>query len=232
MDEDRKIVAIIPAAGSGSRMESDTPKQYLGIYGKPIIQHTIEALASTGLFDSIVVAIAEDDSRFSKLQMDLSIPLRTVIGGDERIHSVYEAVLTVADELSNDDWIMVHDSVRPCISESDIKRLILTVEDHPCGGILAIPVTDTIKRVNKIYEINETVDRSELWHALTPQMFRATMLFDALKVRVNDYIQTATDESSVMESQGHKPIVVESHASNIKVTYPEDLKLAENILSS
>ncbi len=231
MSNNSKVIAIIPAAGSGTRMGISRPKQYLEINGISIIQHTIERLASFQLVDGIVVALAEDDAYFDKLQFDLDIPLNTVVGGEERIHSVYNAAKSLQTAVDNDDFFMVHDSVRPCVCHDDVDRLLLAAQQHPCGALLAAPVTDTIKRVDQVHEVCETVNRENLWRALTPQVFRATMLTQALKVRVYDYIQSVTDEASVMEAQGHKPLIVEGRSDNIKITHADDLKLAEIILS-
>ncbi len=207
------------------------PKQYLKINGKTILQHTIERLAGFQLVDGIIVALAEHDTYFKKLNIDLDIPLNTVTGGEERIHSVYNAVRSMQTAVDNDDFFMVHDSVRPCVSFDDVDRLLIAARNHPCGGLLATPITDTIKRMDQAHEVSETVDRENLWRALTPQIFRATMLAEALKLRVYDYIHSVTDEASVMETQGHKPMIVEGRSDNIKITRPEDLKLAEIILS-
>lgn len=226
-----KVIAIIPAAGIGSRMGEAVPKQYLKINGKPILQHTIERLAGYRLIDGIIIALAEDDTYFKKLELNLDIPINTVVGGDERIHSVYNAARSLQTAVDNDDFFLVHDSVRPCVSFDDVDRLLIAAKQHPCGGLLATPVTDTIKRMDQEHEVSETVDRENLWRALTPQVFRAAMLTQALKVRVHDYIHSVTDEASVMETQGHKPMIVEGRSDNIKITHTEDLKYAEIILS-
>ena len=224
--------AIVPAAGSGSRMGNSQPKQYLPLQGKPILQHTLERL-SLPRIKGIVVCIAENDSDWQTLTLPETII--SVIGGTERCHSVLNGLQALQQHAQPNDWVLVHDAARPCVRPSDIDKLMTQLAEHPVGGLLAIPVRDTMKRVaafepmgtgKQEVEVVETVNRENLWHALTPQMFRLAALTFALQNVLNQH-EIVTDESQAMEKLGHRPVLIEGHADNIKVTLPQDLKLAE-----
>lgn len=225
-----KLVAIVPAAGIGSRMRADRPKQYLCLLGKCVLQHTLERLAKHPAIEDIVVAVAEDDPWFASLSLPENATIHRVSGGKERAESVLNG-LTRAVEL-NADWVLVHDAARPCLLQEDIERLIASVlgQPQPVGGILAHPVRDTMKRASQSDLIEQTLDRSSMWHALTPQMFCAQTLLVALQKGLQDK-QTITDEASAMELNGFSPQLVMGSASNIKITHPEDLALAEFYLT-
>ncbi|SHE80224.1 2-C-methyl-D-erythritol 4-phosphate cytidylyltransferase [Vibrio gazogenes] len=219
------ISVVIPAAGVGRRMLTDKPKQYLTIHGKTILEHTVEKLRGHPQVGKVVIAVSDDDPYFSQLSLASDPEIIRVAGGQERSDSVFAALDYVVKHHPT-TWVMVHDAARPCVRLSDIDRLIEAVISHDVGGILATPVRDTMKRSNSGQDIIATVERENLWHALTPQMFRTAELHRALSRVINQHI-AVTDEASVMEWHGDKPRIVLGRADNIKVTQPEDLALAE-----
>jgi len=222
---------VIPAAGVGRRMGGGLPKQYLRLRDCPIILHTLKKLASTPLIEGVIVVIGKDDPYWPELNIPTDIPVRVITGGEHRVHSVWKGVESIAPELNNNDWILVHDAARPCVRNADIVKLVDAVSDHDCGGILATPVRDTMKQSLGNNVIKTTLDRSTMWHALTPQMFRATLLYEALKAGLK-YPDKITDEASALELLGYSPLLVEGHADNIKITRPEDLALADFYLKN
>jgi len=218
--------AVIPAAGVGKRMRSDTPKQYLPLGDKPVIVHTIERLAAHSKIKGLVVAVSEDDGYWPDLEYTIDKPLWRAPGGVERCHSVLNALHVLSSHADDNDWVLVHDAARPCVRADDISLLIDAIDDDAIGGLLAIPVRDTMKRSTNENTVVDTLDRSCLWHALTPQMFRLGQLRDALAQALENE-SLVTDESSAMELAQYKPVLVEGHGDNIKITRPEDLMLAE-----
>lgn len=217
--------AVIPAAGVGRRMKSDVPKQYLEIQGKTLMEHTLQRLLDFSLLERLVVLLGEDDEYYQDIKLLRDPRVILAKGGRERYHSVMNG-LSVLDELAEDtDWILVHDIARPCIRRSDLDWLVKALEEHPVGGLLGLPVRDTMKRSNDEGEIAQTVDRVNLWHALTPQMFRLKPLIDSLNLAMEVNAEV-TDEASAMEFAGYKPLMVEGHGDNIKVTRSSDLALA------
>ncbi len=222
--------AIIPAAGVGRRIESETPKQYLHINGKTILEYSIELFLNHNLIDGVVIVLSEDDRIWSSLQIDQKDKLITTIGGVERFHSVLNGLIALDSQLDEDDWVLVHDAARPCLEIGDIDKLINTISTHPTGGILAMPVKDTMKRSKTDNLILKTVEREGLWHALTPQMFRYKKLRQAIESAIKENIPI-TDEAQAIEQTGERPMLVEGSARNIKVTRPEDLALASFYLS-
>ncbi|MCP3697670.1 MAG: 2-C-methyl-D-erythritol 4-phosphate cytidylyltransferase [Aliivibrio sp.] len=218
------IVAIVPAAGVGSRMKADRPKQYLVLNGKTILEHTIEQLLSYPLIENVVVAITDGDPYFPELAIAQDSRVIRVSGGKERADSVLSG-LSYVQENQLTEWVMVHDAARPCIRHSDIEKLIDDVIPEHVGGILATPVRDTMKQANTDTTIEKTIDRSVLWHALTPQLFTAELLYLALKIGLDKGL-SITDESSAIELMGHQPKLVQGRADNLKITQPEDLDLA------
>jgi 2-C-methyl-D-erythritol 4-phosphate cytidylyltransferase len=221
---------VVPAAGVGSRMQADKPKQYLPLLGQTILEHTLERLLSLSGLQGVVVVLSKED-RFGRDLPLLQDP-RIVIadGGAERGDSVLNGLSVLSDRLTSDDWVLVHDAARPCVAAADIEKLLSDLRDHPVGGILGTPVSDTIKRVDQNI-IQETVDRSILWQAQTPQMFRYGLLQKALSEALSQAI-TITDEASALEAAGFTPAIVEGRRDNIKVTRPEDLPVAELILKA
>ena len=226
MKKNQKIWVIIPAAGVGRRMGSDVPKQYLLLNDKPVIEHTLNIFKSHPAVSEIVVAISNEDEYWSSVNTSSSNIIHKTDGGKERCDSVLNGLEFLQNKADVDDWVLVHDAARPCLREKDLNLLLDTLIQHDVGGILAVPVRDTMKRSEKDSNlIAETVERENLWHALTPQMFRYKLLNDALKSALNEN-KTITDEASAIEHAGYKPVLVEGHADNIKITRPEDLALA------
>ncbi|MCK5092685.1 MAG: 2-C-methyl-D-erythritol 4-phosphate cytidylyltransferase [Gammaproteobacteria bacterium] len=221
---------IIPAAGSGSRMGADLPKQYLQFAGKTVIEHTLSRFGGHPKISGIVVALSSQDKTWDKLQYKCSKILIKAEGGAERCHSVLNALRELSDHANEQDWVLVHDAARPCIQSEDIDYLIHELGNHPVGGLLAVPVRDTMKRSDNSGTVQETVERENLWHALTPQMFRLGDLRDAMAKAISDGIEV-TDEASAMEYVGKQPKLVKGQWSNIKITHPEDLALAEFYLN-
>lgn len=224
--------AVVPAAGTGRRMGSETPKQYLPLAGRPVIEHTLRRLAAHPAISGIVVAVREEDHFWTELQptLELSVPLHAVHGGVERCHSVLNALEALALLSDSEDWVLVHDAARPCLTQNDISRLIEALREHPAGGLLGTPVSDTVKQIGGTGEIAATVDREHLWRALTPQMFRRKALHDALQGALSAGL-LVTDDASAMELAGWAPRMVEGRADNIKITSPGDLALAEFYLA-
>ena len=221
--------AVIPAAGIGARMGGSVPKQYLKIKGKTILEHTLEKFCDYPGIKEIMVAIGEDDKYWSGLSIATHAKLKQIPGGIERSDSVLNGVQALARIADPDDWVLVHDAVRPCIRKSDIDKLISEASDHPAGGILALPVRDTIKKCDQKNSIESTVDRTGLWQAQTPQMFRIAMLQTALQECKSKNVPV-TDEAQAIEFCGHHPLLVEGHPENIKVTHYDDFALAEIFL--
>jgi 2-C-methyl-D-erythritol 4-phosphate cytidylyltransferase len=221
-----KFYALVPAAGVGRRMGSDQPKQYLSLLGKTIMEHTLERLLVESRLQRVVVTISAQDTQWRELPILRDSRVKVITGGEERYHSVLNGLQYLATECADSDWVLVHDVARPCISPADVHHLIEQLVDDPVGGILAVPVSDTIKRVDTNNIISTTVDRSCLWQAQTPQMFRLGVLLAALSRAVENNC-SVTDEASAIELSGLYPKVVEGSATNIKITRPEDLSLAE-----
>ena len=218
-----RVVAVIPAAGVGSRMQADRPKQYLSLNGKTILEHTIDALLNHPLIDDVIVAISQGDEYFDQLGLRQK-PIRVVDGGKERADSVLNGILSLDDN----DWALVHDAARPCVDDADISNLLSLIgSEDVTGGILATPVRDTMKRVKPSSNIiSHTEDRDGLWHALTPQLFPAMLLKRALQEGLAQGV-SITDEASAMEFAGHSVAMVSGSPANIKITHPADLPLAE-----
>ncbi|GJM14513.1 MAG: 2-C-methyl-D-erythritol 4-phosphate cytidylyltransferase [Pseudohongiella sp.] len=228
------IWAVLPAAGIGRRMGSAIPKQYLSLDGAPLLLHSLRRLSAVAEIEKIVVVIHPEDTRWAELEESLSVDLQnriiTVMGGDERYHSVSNALNAMADFADADDWVMVHDAVRPCVRSADIENLIDRVSKHAVGGLLGSPVDNTLKRVSEDLEVVETVDRESYWNALTPQMFRFGQLRQSIDAVVASGEQV-TDEAAAMEVAGFRPIMVAGNKDNIKVTVEADLVLVKQILS-
>ena len=232
------IWALVPAAGIGKRMQSDIPKQYLLLNNRPVIEHTVNTLLKSKHISGLVVALQADDVNWQAIDISSDKPVLIAPGGNERADSVLNALKVLMQNENFDestDWVMVHDAVRPCLRQQDIEKLVLEVEDD-AGGLLALPVRDTMKRQNEVSDaaeptVAQTIDRENLWHALTPQYFPAKALREALeKALLNK--QTVTDESSAMEMAGFSPGLVHGSEDNIKITRPDDLRLASLYLQS
>ena len=220
-----KYWAVVPAAGVGKRMQADRPKQYLEIDGRPLIEYAINGLIADPHIEGVVVAISPHDQYWPALEICINKSLWVVEGGVERCHSVLNALQELATQAKDDDWVLVHDAARPCVRAEDVAHLIAELANDDIGGLLAVPVRDTMKRAETNQRVISTEDRQGLWHALTPQMFRFGKLRHALEQAIEEEA-LVTDEASAMELAGFEPLLVEGHADNIKVTRPEDLALA------
>ncbi|MEE4378792.1 MAG: 2-C-methyl-D-erythritol 4-phosphate cytidylyltransferase [Candidatus Competibacteraceae bacterium] len=230
MNETGRYWAVVPAAGIGKRMEAHTPKQYLVLAGVSVIVHTLETLLSHPRISGVVVVINPNDEWWDTLHLESDKPLITTTGGEERCHSVRNGLLALTDWAQPDDWVLVHDAARPCLHRTDLDKLLDTLAADPVGGLLAMPVRDTMKRSDAHERIAATVERQNLWHALTPQMFRLNRLLAALQQAEERNLQV-TDEASAIEAMGLQPRLVEGRADNIKITRPEDMALAEFYLT-
>ena len=219
------IWAIVPAAGTGSRMQADRPKQYLLLDNMAVLQHTLQRLAVHPRIAGVVIAITESDPWWPELNLELACPLLVAPGGNERADSVLNALTTLHRHTDDNPWVMVHDAARPCLRSADLDLMLSQLEQDEVGGILGIPVTDTVKRVDSEGVITETVCREGLWRAATPQMFRLQTLMNALEQAKQKGLQV-TDEASAIEAIGLRPRMVEGHGDNIKITVPRDLALA------
>lgn len=220
---------MVPAAGMGARMGSDIPKQYLLLGAKTIIEQTLERLLKIPSLRGIVVTVAATDVRWRELPISRHPLIHTVDGGSERAHSVLNGLEYLQKELQPEDWVLVHDAARPCITLANIASLCGQLENDPVGGILAIQVKDTLKQVETDNGIARTLDRRGLWHAQTPQLFRYGLLRDCLRQTLARG-ENITDEASALELCGYRPKVIEGREDNIKITRPEDLLLADFIL--
>lgn len=223
-----KFWFVVPAAGIGSRFGGDVPKQYRTVCGKRIIEHTLERLISLEP-EGILVAVSPDDALWSTLPICRHPLVSSVDGGGERADSVMKALGSLRSRAGEDDWVLVHDVARPCVRAEDIARLIHGVKDSSVGGILAMPVSDTLKQVGTDFHIEQTRDRSTLWAAMTPQMFPLGLLMHSLDLAKARSI-VPTDEAMAVELAGFAPLVVPGSRDNIKITRPEDLAIAEAIL--
>jgi 2-C-methyl-D-erythritol 4-phosphate cytidylyltransferase len=223
--------AVVPAAGRGSRLGGEVPKQYLTLAGRPMIEHTLRALLGHPEVDGVMVALAPDDPWWAGWRNMENKPIYTCIGGAERADSVLAALQALPATVSEDQWVLVHDAARPCLRGVDLTRLLAIGQADPIGAILAAPVRDTIKRIDGGDELRSaaTEPREQLWRALTPQLFRRGGLTRALQAAMRGNI-AITDEAMAMERLGLKPRLVEGSEDNIKVTTPADIALAESIL--
>lgn len=230
MSASSRFDVVVPAAGVGKRMLSAIPKQYLKIAGKTILEHTLERLICHPRIKHIFVALHQQDPYFTELSCADASWLTRVDGGQERADSVLSG-LNAAGQLT--DWILVHDAARPCFEHTDIDKLVNLAETGDDGGILACQVRDTMKRSDKLspIQVNCTVERDGLWHAMTPQFFPLLQLRKALTDALNQQV-AITDEASAMEWAGHKVNLVQSSDRNIKITRPDDLALAEFFLQT
>lgn len=226
-----KYTAVVPAAGVGKRMQADRPKQYLLIDGQTVLEHTLNRLISHPQINHIILALDPTDPYFDELEISQQAWLTRVDGGKERADSVLAGLHALPTEPYN-QWVLVHDAARPCVSHHDISKLFALAGQDKSGGILASPVRDTMKRAakNAPNRVVMTEDREGLWHALTPQFFPLVALRNALSDALEQQI-TITDEASAMEWAGHTVHLVEGSDRNLKITRPNDLALAQFYLS-
>src|SRR6266446_3015166 len=222
-----RYFGLVPAAGSGSRFGADVLKQYSPLAGKPMLYHSIQRLLATPEVEIVFVVLPPGDTEFREHDWsafgERLAPL--YCGGASRRDSVLNGLVACASAVDPNDWILVHDAVRPCLGKAELRRLIDEAGRDEVGGILAVPVSDTLKRVDDDQRIVETESRDGLWRAQTPQMFRHGMLLRALRNSAH-----VTDEASAVEALGYKPKLVEGSTKNLKVTFAADLEIAEQIL--
>ncbi len=222
------MIALVPAAGAGSRMQSDCPKQYLPLLGEPLIAHTLRALARESRIALIVVVVSPDDAYWESFDWsEWQSRLRVLrCGGETRAQSVLNGLDALAADTADETWVLVHDAARPCLPLEALSRLIDAEQHDAVGGLLAVPVADTLKRADVDGRVAATESRAGLWQAQTPQMFRYGLLKRALLAAGADI----TDEASAIEQLGLSPLLVEADSRNLKITRPRDLQLASLIL--
>lgn len=220
---------VVPAAGQGRRMGADRPKQYLELDGRPVLAHTLARLHAAFPEARLCLCLDPDDARFDSAWVPFA-EWRRVAGGAERVDSVANALAAIAAEAGDGDLVLVHDVARPCVTVADLHRLHAALADDPVGGLLAAPVADTMKRDDGAGRVASTEPRAGLWHALTPQGFRFGLLRRALAAALEAGV-TITDEASAVEALGLLPRLVSGRRDNLKITHPEDLALAGQILA-
>jgi len=216
-----QLTVIVPAAGVGKRMLAPCPKQYLTINNESVLSHTVNRLLSHPNITQVILALSDNDDYFAETALASNDNIIRVSGGKERVDSVLSGLQAVKEA----QWVLVHDAARPCLTHDDIDKLIKACLAHSCGGILAAPVVDTMKRATDNNNIDNTVERKHLWHAFTPQMFKTTELKKAIDDAQAKNI-SITDESSAIEYAGLPSLLVSGRRDNIKITRPEDLALA------
>ncbi len=224
--------AVVPAAGLGRRMGESTPKQYLSLAGRTVLEHSVSRIYRHPGVDAVVVAIREDDPWWPGLALATERGVLRTNGGAERHLSVLRGLDALKGRAADEDWVMVHDAVRPCVRAADISRLIEAVAGGAPGAVLGVPARDALKRVDKGARVVTTLARGGLWHAQTPQMFRFGALRRALEAVAGKGGSGVGDESQAMEAQGVFPVMVEGHSDNIKITWPGDIALAELYLAA
>ena len=223
---------VIPAAGVGARMHADRPKQYLLLAGRSILEHTLDCFLDHPGLKGMVVCLAAADPYWPELACATDPRIQRAEGGSERADSVLSGLRALAGLGARDeDWVLVHDAARPNLAAEDLHRLLDELADDPVGGLLALPSRDTLKRARADGRVLETVDRSHIWQAFTPQMFRFGTLQQALSAALKQGA-TITDEASAIEWSGLAPRLIEGRADNLKVTRPEDLQLLRLLWSS
>ncbi|PKG86324.1 2-C-methyl-D-erythritol 4-phosphate cytidylyltransferase [Colwellia sp. 75C3] len=244
MESAQKFIAIVPAAGVGKRMQANCPKQYLCINNETILSHTVTRLLSHPLINQVIIALGSDDQYFAESKLAHHKDIIRVNGGIERVNSVLNGLKAVDDKKY--PWVLVHDAARPCVSHDDIDKLIYQCLANDHGGILATPVRDTMKRgvfsndnakgnapgnvKGENSTIECTVEREQLWHALTPQLYKTDELTLAIEQALVNGLKI-TDEASAIEYANLPSLLVSASSENIKITHPNDLALAEFYLN-
>jgi 2-C-methyl-D-erythritol 4-phosphate cytidylyltransferase len=226
---------VIPAAGAGRRFAAATPKQYAALGSSTVVEHALAPFESDPDCAGITIAVAAGDVHWPAIAERRSRQVKTVEGGEQRVHSVRNALQVLSALARDDDWVMVHDAARPCLTRSDLTTLKQELASHPVGGLLAMPLADTLKRAlepdSHVAHVDGTLDRTALWRAATPQVFRLGVLRRALdEALVSGRIPT--DEAQAIEWSGQRPRLVAGRADNIKVTTSDDLALAAAILAT
>lgn len=216
----------MPAAGAGRRFGTERPKQYAPLCGRAVIEWALAPFLADPRCAGAVVALAQDDPYWAAIA---PATVLTASGGAERSHSVRNGLAAIAERASRDDWVLVHDAARPCLSRDDLDRLLAGLAAHPVGGLLATPAADTLKRADASRDVQQTVDRAGLWRALTPQMFRYGRLCEALD-RALAAGRVPTDEAQAIEWLGDIPRLIDGAAANLKITSAADLAIAAALL--
>jgi 2-C-methyl-D-erythritol 4-phosphate cytidylyltransferase len=223
--------AVVAAAGRGERFGDRRPKQYAALLGRTVLSWSLGALLDEPSVEGVMVAIAVDDRRFARLPESRDARVRSCTGGARREMSVASALRALEPRVKDHDWVLVHDAARPCLRRDDLRRLFSVVAEDAVGGLLAVPLADTIKLAGEGQCSARTVPREGLWRALTPQMFRYGVLRRALALCI-DRERAVTDEAAAVELLGLRPKLVEGRGDNIKVTHAEDLAIAAAVLRS
>lgn len=223
-----KLHVLIPAAGTGSRMASNTPKQYLPLAGSVVIAHTINVFLNASNIYQVHVVLSADDKILSTLNIASSSRLQLhYCGGDSRAQTVLNGLQAIESQIGDDDWVLVHDAARPGLSDDALQRLISTLETDSVGGLLALPLADTLKRADSAQKVSTTIPRMDLWQAQTPQMFR----YQTIKTALQQFDGVPTDEAEAIEALGLKPTLVVGELRNLKVTYPQDLAVLAALMN-
>lgn len=218
---------IIPAAGAGNRMATAIPKQYLPLCGKPMISHSIQTFFSCPRIASIHLALSPEDYFWRSLSLDANSRLQLhYTGGNTRAQTVLNTLQAIESQVEDDDWILVHDAARPGLTLPLLSTLLDDLADDAVGGLLALPLADTLKRSDTRARVQSTIPRDDLWQAQTPQMFRYALLKKALE----DFEGAPTDEAQAVEALGLQPKLVVGSLRNMKVTYPQDIALMEVLM--
>ena len=222
---------IVAAGGSGARLNPETPKQYLEINKRSILEISVGTLLNSVNFKKLVVVVPKSDMEKCYFLKEKFKQIELVAGGSTRCESVFEGLKFLDSQSRADDWCLVHDAARPCVQTKDILELIDVLKNSNTGGVLAAPVIDTLKKINDQSQIEETIERANLWKAFTPQMFRYGVLFESIRSVLENGI-SVSDESQALEKMGQSICIVRGSSENIKITYPEDIKKAELFFSS
>ncbi len=223
--------AVVPAAGAGTRFGGSIAKQYQDLGGRSVIDQTLSRLFEFAPDLTVVVVLAKDDRDWCRQEYAADSRVKLCCGGAERADSVLAGLRLLAEDAKDDDWVLVHDAARPCVKPVDIAALLRTIQESPIGGLLACPVVDTIKHSDDQGAVQSTLDRSRLYTAQTPQMFRFRLLLDSLQLALQAGA-LVTDESSALEYCGYQPLLQPGSRSNIKITSKEDLMLAEMVVAA
>jgi len=216
--------AVLAAAGSGSRFGASFPKQYATLGGHTILERSLRVLCDTPGVDGVLLVVSAEDEVWPELELTRDPRVRVVTGGRERADSVFNALQALEGGAAEQDWVLVHDAARPCVTPEEISGLLALLADDPVGGLWALPMVDTVKQVED-NRVLGTVPRTSLWRAQTPQIFRFGLLHRAMSRHLASGVEV-TDESSALEQMGYQPRVVEGLATNLKITRKEDLALA------
>lgn len=221
---------LIPCAGSGSRMKSATPKQYLPLNGKPILRHAIDIFEAMPIVSQIFIVIAAADAYWSdELLQGCHKTKVLTCGGESRAASVYQGLQALVSQVDSEDWVLVHDAARPGIDAEIVQRLIHAMQAQDIGGLLALPLADTLKRAGATQHVSATIPREALWQAQTPQMFKIGMLEQALASSLE---RQPTDEAQAMEWAGYSPKLVLGDLKNLKITYPHDIAVVSALMQA